>query len=174
MTAQTQQRHGHMLVFEGEASTLLETIRFTCTKWRDCERVWFTLVASLKDKHHGTSEFFVIVSNIIYKVALHSNFKVKFIRRKINMITHTLAKTTYSYASHHIFEISPICIVHLLINNISKVYQANGNYSIYPRPYDILTNKLLYFIGRFTISYNLNVCLLPKTFGWDSKSFQLN
>jgi hypothetical protein len=69
MMAQMQQEHGHMSVFEGEASTPLETIRFTRTKWR--ERVIFErdsqmLVASLKDKYHGTSEFSVIVSNIIF------------------------------------------------------------------------------------------------------------
>ena len=61
MTAQTQQGHGHMSVFEGEASTLLETIRFARTKWRErviFERYSQMLVASLKDKHHETSEFF--------------------------------------------------------------------------------------------------------------------
>lgn len=52
-----------------------------------------TLVASLNDKHHGVSEFFDIVSNIIYKLTLYSNFEVKFIRRQTNMTTYTFAQT---------------------------------------------------------------------------------
>lgn len=62
-----------------------------------------TLVQALSSPGHGNSEFYAIVSSIIYQLSLHSNFDVKFVRRQANTVAHTLTRTTCSWASHRIF-----------------------------------------------------------------------
>ena len=72
-----------MTVLEGEAVALLDVIHFAnVTRW---DRVSFesdsaTLVQVLSSPDHCDSEFYAIVSNIIYQLSLHSNFKTKFVR----------------------------------------------------------------------------------------------
>ena len=88
-----------MTVLEGEAVALLEALHFAdANRW---DRVVFesdssTLVQALPSLAHGDSEFYAIVSSINYQLSLHSNFKVKFIRRQANMTDHTLARVTFS------------------------------------------------------------------------------
>jgi len=111
-----------MTVLEGEAVALLEALHFVdVNRW---DRVVFesdssTLVQTLSSPGHGDSEFYVIVSSINYQLSLHSNFKVKFIRRQANMTDHTLARAACSCASHRIFYFYPSCTEHCLINDIS-------------------------------------------------------
>jgi len=111
-----------MTVLEGEAVALLEALCFAnANRW---DRVVFefdssTLVHALSSQGHGDSEFYVIVSSIIYQLALHSNFEVKFIRRQVNMVAHTLARAACSWVSYRIFNSYPSCIEHWLINDNS-------------------------------------------------------
>ena len=88
-----------MTVLEGEAIALLEALHFAdANRWN---RVIFksdssTLVQALSSPSDGNSEFYAIVSSIIYQLYLQSNFKVKFVRRQANMIAHTLARAACS------------------------------------------------------------------------------
>ena len=90
----------------GGAVALLEAIHFADVNiWN---RVVFesdssTLVQALSSPSHGDSEFYAIVSSIIYQLSLHSNFEVKFVRRQANMVALTLARAACSWASHRIF-----------------------------------------------------------------------
>jgi len=111
-----------MTVLEGEALALLKALHFAdANRW---DRVVFesdssTLVQALSSSGHGDSEFYVIVSSIIYQFFLHSNFEVKFVRRQANMVAHSLATAACSWASHRIFDSYPSCIEHWLINDNS-------------------------------------------------------
>jgi len=111
-----------MTVLEGEAVALLEALHFAdANRW---DRVVFesdssTLVQALSSPGHGDSEFYDIVSSISYQLSLHSNFKVKFVRRQTNMVAHTLDRAACSWVSHRIFYSYPSCIEHWLINNNS-------------------------------------------------------
>jgi ribonuclease HI len=111
-----------MTVLEREALALLEAIRFA--EQQGWDKVIFesdsaTLVTALSSLRRGNSEFQAIVSCIVTSLALHSNFKVKFIRRQANMVAHTLARATCSWASHRIFELYPLCIEQHLSNDIN-------------------------------------------------------
>jgi len=120
--AQTKWQRANMTVLEGEAIALLDAIHFAVVNGWD--RVVFesdstTLVQALSSLGHGDSELCAIVSSIIYQLSLHSNFEVKFVRRQANMVAHTLARATCSWASHRIFYSYPSCIEHWLINDNS-------------------------------------------------------
>jgi len=111
-----------MTVLEEEAIALLEALHFAdANRWHRVvfESVSSTLVQALSSLGHGDSEFYAIVSRINYQLSLHSNFKVKFIRRQANMAAHTLARAACSWASHRILYSFPSCIEHCLINDNS-------------------------------------------------------
>jgi len=82
-----------MTVLEGETVALLDVIHFA--DGNICDRIVFesdsaTLVQALSSLSHGDSEFYAIVSSIIYQLSLHSNFEVKFVTRQENIVAHTL------------------------------------------------------------------------------------
>jgi len=120
--AQTKWQQTNMTVLEGKTVALLVAIHFAdVNRW---DRVVFesdsaTLVQALSSPEHGDSEFYAIVSSIIYQLSLHSNFEVKFVRRQANMVAHTLARAVCSWASHRIFKFYPSYIEHWLINDNS-------------------------------------------------------
>ena len=120
--AQTKWQRANMTVLEGEAVALLEALHFAdANRW---DRVVFesdssTLVQALSSPCQGDSEFYAIVSSIIYQLSLHSNFEVKFVRRQANMVAHSLARAACSWASHRIFDSYPSCIEHWMINDNS-------------------------------------------------------
>ena len=88
-----------MTVLVGEAVALLDAILFAdMNRW---DRVVFesdstTLVQALSSSGYGDSEFYDIVSSIIYQLSLHSNFEVKFARRQVNIVAHTLSRAACS------------------------------------------------------------------------------
>jgi hypothetical protein len=43
-----------------------------------------------------------------------ANFEVKFVKRQVNSVAHTLARAANSWSSFHIFEIIPSCIASLI------------------------------------------------------------
>jgi len=71
--AQTKWQRANMTVLEGEAIALLDVIHFAdVNRW---DRVVFefdsaTLVQALSSPDHGDSEFYDIVSSIIYQLSL--------------------------------------------------------------------------------------------------------
>jgi hypothetical protein len=65
----------------------------------------------------GTCEFSTLISKIEYLFLLYSNFEMKFIKRHINIVTHTLAMMTYSCPSHCLIDLIPLYIENYLINN---------------------------------------------------------
>jgi len=87
-----------MTILEGEAVALLEALHFAdVNRW---DRVVFesnssTLMQARSSPDHGDSEFYAIVSSIIYQLSLHYNFEVKFVRRQKKMIVHSLVKKPY-------------------------------------------------------------------------------
>jgi len=111
-----------MTILEGEAVALLDAIHFADVNgWN---RVVFesnssTLVQALSSPDHGDSEFYPIVSSIIYQLSLHSNFEVKYVRRQANIVAHILARVARSWASQRIFYFYPSCIEYMLINDNS-------------------------------------------------------
>jgi hypothetical protein len=66
----------------------------------------------------GVSEFSFIVSNIINILSCNQNFMVKFVKRQANMVAHTLARAAISWSRRCTFEMVPICITHLLNNEM--------------------------------------------------------
>jgi len=88
-----------MTILEGEAIALLNAIHFANVNkwdWVVFESNSATLVQALSSPGHGDSEFYAIVYSIIYQLSLHSKFEVKFVRRQMNMVVHTLARATCS------------------------------------------------------------------------------
>jgi len=88
-----------MTVLEGETIALLDAIHFADVKRLNqvvFESDLATLVQALSFPSHDDSEFYDIVSSIIYQLSLHFNFEVKFVRRQMNMVAHTLARATCS------------------------------------------------------------------------------
>lgn len=111
-----------MTVLEGEAMALLEVIQFA--EQNGWEKVVFesdsaTVVNALSSHRRSDFEFQAIISCIVAKLVLHSNFKLKFIRRQANMVARTLARAAYSSASRRVFEFYPPCIEQYVINDIS-------------------------------------------------------
>jgi hypothetical protein len=113
-----------MIGLEGEAVALLEALHFVDANrwdWIVFESDSFTLVQALSSSGHGDSGFYVIVSSIIYQLSLHSNFKVKSVRRQANMAAHTLTRTTCFWTNHRIFGSYLSCIEYWLINDNSQI-----------------------------------------------------
>jgi hypothetical protein len=76
------------------------------------------LIGAIRTRHDGISEFSLIVGDIIQNMLSCVNFKVKFAMRQVNMVDHTLARVVNSWASFHRIEIIPLCIEHLLVNEM--------------------------------------------------------
>jgi hypothetical protein len=66
----------------------------------------------------GNTEFLSIVNDIILIMLSCANFEVKFVRRQVNSVVHTLARAVNSWTSFHRFEIIPSCIELLIINEM--------------------------------------------------------
>jgi hypothetical protein len=47
-------------------------------------------------------------------LSLRPNFEVKFTKRQMNMVTHTLARAVTSWSNRYIFELLPLCIAPFL------------------------------------------------------------
>ncbi|CAJ2637965.1 unnamed protein product [Trifolium pratense] len=106
---------------EGEACTLLQAMNEA--KSRGFESVQFesdsqVLVDAIRTKRRGNSEFLSIVNEIILVMLSCVNLEVKFIRRQVNSVAHTLARAANSWTSFHRFEIIPSCIEFFIINEM--------------------------------------------------------
>ncbi|KAK2423550.1 hypothetical protein QL285_033999 [Trifolium repens] len=98
-TGLTQWQQLTLLTQESEAWTLLQAMNKA--RYRGFERVQFesdsqVLVEAIRTKRRGNSEFFSIVNDIIFVMLSCENFEVKFIRRQVNSVAHTLARAANS------------------------------------------------------------------------------
>jgi ribonuclease HI len=84
---------------EGEAWALLQATKEA--KHQGFKRVQYKidsqlLVEAIRTKRQGNSEFLSIVNDIILTMLPCANFEVKFIRRQVNSVAHTLARAANS------------------------------------------------------------------------------
>ncbi|GAU16577.1 hypothetical protein TSUD_168090 [Trifolium subterraneum] len=116
---------GNMLLMfgmiEGEAWTLL--LAMEEARHRGLNRVQFesdskVLIEVIHMQRRGNSEFLSIVHDILSLMSSFINFEVKFVRRQTNLVAHTLARAANSWASFHRFENIPVCIEHLVFNEM--------------------------------------------------------
>ncbi|XP_058776163.1 uncharacterized protein LOC131650472 [Vicia villosa] len=77
------------------------------------------VVQALSSNTPGSSEFFSIINSIKLLLLDFPNFEVKFIKRKANMVAHTLAKTVNSWSRRWMFDVIPPCSTLYLINENS-------------------------------------------------------
>ncbi|GAU28280.1 hypothetical protein TSUD_256080 [Trifolium subterraneum] len=121
MAGLTQWQQTVMSSVEGEAWTLL--LAMEEARHRGLDRVQFesdskVLVEAIHMKRRGNSEFLSIVHDIISFMSSFLNFEVKFVRRQANSVAHTLARAANSWSSFHRFENIPLCIEHLVVNEM--------------------------------------------------------
>ncbi|GAU35307.1 hypothetical protein TSUD_389320 [Trifolium subterraneum] len=121
MAGMTQWQQTVMSSVEGEAWTLL--LAMEEARHRGLDRVQFesdskVLVEAIHMKRRGNSEFLSIVHDIISFMSSFLNFEVKFVRRQANSVAHTLAMAANSWSSFHRFENIPLCIEHLVVNEM--------------------------------------------------------
>ncbi|GAU21899.1 hypothetical protein TSUD_33960 [Trifolium subterraneum] len=123
MADMTQWQQTVMSSVEGEAWTLL--LAMEEARHRGLDRVQFesdskVLVEAIHMKRRGNSEFLSIVHDIISFMSSFLNFEVKFVRRQENSVAHTLARAANSWSSFHRFENIPLCIEHLVVNEMQS------------------------------------------------------
>ncbi|GAU38029.1 hypothetical protein TSUD_395890 [Trifolium subterraneum] len=121
MAGMTQWQQTVMSSVEGEAWTLL--LAMEEARYKGLDRVQFesdskVLVEAIHMKRRGNSEFLSIVHDIISFMSSFLNFEVKFFRRQANSVAHTLARAASSWSSFHRFENIPLCIEHLVVNEM--------------------------------------------------------
>lgn len=80
----------------------------------DCQRV----SNSVNKEHVDSSEFREIVKHCKTLLKSSPDYKVCFIRRKANLVAHSLARDSRSYASFHDFEIYPTCIAEQYLKEV--------------------------------------------------------
>ncbi|GAU34127.1 hypothetical protein TSUD_66060 [Trifolium subterraneum] len=121
MAGMTQWQQTVLSPVEGEAWALL--LAMEEARHRGLDRVQFesdskVLVEAIHMKRRGNSEFLSIVCDILSLMSSFLNFEVKFVRRQANSVAHTLARAANSWSSLHRFEIIPLCIEHLIVNEM--------------------------------------------------------
>jgi ribonuclease HI len=75
----------------------------------------------------GSSEYSLLINHVISFLRCNPNFKVKFIRRQANTVTHVLARTAISWARRHTFETLPTCITAILNNEMIQAFVCKKN-----------------------------------------------
>ncbi|GAU33842.1 hypothetical protein TSUD_393500 [Trifolium subterraneum] len=121
MAGMTQWQQTVISPVEGEAWALL--LAMEEARHRGLDRVQFesdskVLIEAIHMKRRGNSEFLSIFHDILSIMSSFPNFEVKFVRRQANSVAHTLARAANSWSSFHRFEIIPLCIEHLIINEM--------------------------------------------------------
>ncbi|XP_045802481.1 uncharacterized protein LOC123896083 [Trifolium pratense] len=122
LKAQTKWINAKLSTIEGEGMAFLEAISFAVQNGWD--KIIFEsdsqiLVESIHANQAGVSEFSYITNRIRASLSCINNFEVKFVRRQVNMVAHSLARAAISWASHHVLDMSPPCIDSMLINEKS-------------------------------------------------------
>ncbi|GAU49341.1 hypothetical protein TSUD_184240 [Trifolium subterraneum] len=126
MAGMTQWQQTVISPVEGEAWALLLAMKEA--RHRGLDRVQFesdsqVLIEAIHMKRRGNSDFLSIVHDILSIMSSFLNFEVKFVRRHANSVAHNLPRAANSWSSFHRFEIIPLCIEHLIVNEM----QRNGD-----------------------------------------------
>ncbi|GAU33253.1 hypothetical protein TSUD_333760 [Trifolium subterraneum] len=121
MAGMTQWQQTVISSVEGEAWALLSAMEEA--RYRGLDRVQFqsdskVLIEVIHMKRRGNSEFLSIVHDILNLMSSFINFEVKIVRRQANLVAHTLARVTNSWANFHRFENIPFCIERLVFNEM--------------------------------------------------------
>ncbi|GAU48309.1 hypothetical protein TSUD_324900 [Trifolium subterraneum] len=121
MAGMTQWKQTVISPVEGEAWALL--LAMEEARHRGLDRVQFesdskVLIEAIHMKRRGNSKFLSIVHYILSIMSSFLNVEVKFVRRQANSVAHTLARAANSWSSFHRFEIIPVCIEHLIVNEM--------------------------------------------------------
>jgi hypothetical protein len=69
-----------------------------------------SLVDAIYHLRGGNSELSLFVCHINNLLLSNPNFSIKFIKREVNMVIHTLAMTVIFWSSRCTFETLPLCI----------------------------------------------------------------
>lgn len=77
------------------------------------------MVQALHNIKGDTFEFSLIISCIKNLLVTHTNFEVKFFKRKSYSVAHKLAKEVDSWSRSNIFYLIPSCINQLLLNDMN-------------------------------------------------------
>jgi len=81
----------------------------------DCKQV----VDGISNNLSTNSIFGAIMNTCKVSLMNHQNFKISFITRRANNVTHLLVKATLSYASSQVPDYMPSCIKTTVINEMS-------------------------------------------------------
>ncbi|XP_058769064.1 uncharacterized protein LOC131642921 [Vicia villosa] len=113
---------GHYPILEAEALALKEAIHSAIEM--QLENVIFEsdsqrTVHAIHTNHNGFSEFNFIISFIHSLLHNFPNFEVKFVKRQANAVAHFIAKAADSWSRRSLFHMIPLCIEHLLLNDMS-------------------------------------------------------
>ncbi|XP_050897686.1 uncharacterized protein LOC127104543 [Lathyrus oleraceus] len=112
---------GTLSVIEAEALALKEAIRGAIDLYLD--NVIFKsdshrVVQVIQSNHNGGSEFNFIIKFIIRMLHVFPNFELKFIKRQVNSVAHSLAREANSWSRHSVFNLIPPYIEQHLINEL--------------------------------------------------------
>jgi hypothetical protein len=108
---------------------ICEAIQEASPMWllKMIEKLWLMQFSIVLLVH----EFSTLVSKIKSLLSLYSNFEMKFIKRQINIVVHTLAMMTYSCPRCCLFDLIPLYIENYLINNMSWNGYCKKNHITY-------------------------------------------
>jgi ribonuclease HI len=109
--AQTSWLDGSCSVVEGESIALIEALKGM--RRRGYSHVVFEtdskcVVDAINHFRGGISEFSLLVSNINNTLSRNQNFVIKFVKRQVNMVAHTLARAAISWSRSCTFETLPL------------------------------------------------------------------
>jgi ribonuclease HI len=98
-------------ILEGESIALIEALKVM--EQRGYSHVVFEtdskcVVDAINHFRGGISEFSLLVSNINNTLSRNQNFVIKFVKRQVNMIAHTLARAAISWSRSCTFETLPL------------------------------------------------------------------
>jgi len=68
--------------------------------------------------HSCVFEFYLTFFIIKNHLSFIFNFEMKFIKRQLNMVTHSLIKVTCFWVNHYVLKIAPTCIETFLIDDM--------------------------------------------------------
>jgi ribonuclease HI len=122
VAAGTNSCEQNFTVAEGEAMAILEAMREANSRgWSNIifESDSKVVVEAIDSNPRGRSELCSIIASIKALLQCNPNFEIKFTKRQANMAAHHLARASISKPGRTYFNNIPLCISHIIINEIS-------------------------------------------------------
>ncbi|XP_058733181.1 uncharacterized protein LOC131604778 [Vicia villosa] len=112
---------GTLSILEAEASAIKEAIESAIAL--HLENVIFEsdarhVVQAIHSNHKGDSEFSLIIMYIRNLLHISSNFEVKFVKRQVNSVAHSLVKVANSWSRCSVTNVNPPCIQSIILNEM--------------------------------------------------------